>query len=329
MQQHCTIVKNRISKNKFEKSTLKDIKKLYKYDNWHAMFALFQDYFFIIIAIVLSEYSYYFLPLSILVIGSRQRALATILHEASHYALTSNKKFSKILGTYFSGYLIFQSWNSYISSHVKEHHPKLGTNLDPDYSYYIDSGIFEDHSKTSFFWNYLVKPIMCLNIIKNVEYLIKNRLLVKSTKRELLAIIASQALLFAVGSYFVGYHFYILYWLIPYFTTFQTITWFIEIAEHYPMINSATTNLEASRNRFSNPIEGFFTSMHNENYHLIHHLFPGIPFWNLPKAHGILMKNEEYALINQNFGGIFISTNGKHSMWYELWEKYNIKVNKQ
>ncbi|HFC8141078.1 TPA: fatty acid desaturase [Neisseria meningitidis] len=111
---------------KFDKEILLKIKELYRYDNWHAVLAILYDYLIIIFSIFLSEQSYWFLPLTILLIGSRQRALATILHEASHSALTKNKKFGQILGTYFSGYLIFQSWNSYCVSHVKNHHPKLG-----------------------------------------------------------------------------------------------------------------------------------------------------------------------------------------------------------
>ncbi|HFC7429411.1 TPA: fatty acid desaturase, partial [Neisseria meningitidis] len=120
---------------KFDKEILLKIKELYRYDNWHAVLAILYDYLIIIFSIFLSEQSYWFLPLTILLIGSRQRALATILHEASHSALTKNKKFGQILGTYFSGYLIFQSWNSYCVSHVKNHHPKLGTDSDPDYKY--------------------------------------------------------------------------------------------------------------------------------------------------------------------------------------------------
>lgn len=104
---------------------------------------------------MLSEYSYWFLPLTILIIGSRQRALATILHEAAHFALTKNKKIGRVLGIYCSGYLVFQSWDSYAQSHVKNHHPKLGTDLDPDYEYYKSSGVFASYSKRQFFGNFL------------------------------------------------------------------------------------------------------------------------------------------------------------------------------
>ena len=137
---------------KFDKEILQNIKKLYRYDNWHAVVAIFYDYLIIILAIFLSEQTYWFMPLSMLLIGSRQRALATILHEASHFALTKNKRLGKLLGTYFSGYLIFQNWQSYTTSHIKNHHPKLGSDSDPDYQYYKESGVFNQCSRLHFFF---------------------------------------------------------------------------------------------------------------------------------------------------------------------------------
>lgn len=307
---------------KFDKEILLKIKELYRYDNWHAVLAILYDYLIIIFSIFLSEQSYWFLPLTILLIGSRQRALATILHEASHSALTKNKKFGQILGTYFSGYLIFQSWNSYCVSHVKNHHPKLGTDSDPDYKYYKDSGIFQTYSRIEFLWRFCVSQILCLKLFRNFKYLIKNRLFSDITGTELFKLLLSQLILFVIGTYFVGYKFYVIYWLLPYLTAFQMITWFIELSEHYPMIQTAKNNLEVSRNRFSHAIEHFFTGIHGENYHLIHHLFPAIPFWNLEKAHKILMKDFDYQEVNKDFGGIFFSKNNNAPMWKVLWSKY-------
>lgn len=303
---------------KFDREILKQIKTLYVYDNWHAPIALLMDYALIIFAIILAEYSYWFLPLTLLIIGSRQRALATILHEASHSALTRNKKFGKIIGTYFSGYLIFQSWDSYTQSHVKNHHPKIGTDLDPDYDYYKSSGVFNTHSKKEFFCKFFFAPILCLKLFSNIKYLVVNRLMSNANKKELLKILFVHLVFFILGTKLVGYKFYFLYWLLPYFTVFQMITWFIELAEHYPMIAYAKSNIEISRNRFSHFMEHFFTGMHGENYHFIHHLFPAIPFWNLKKAHFILMQDDKYRSINMQFGGIFISSNKNPSMWQQL-----------
>lgn len=176
--------------------------------------------------------------------------------------------------------------------------------------------------KTSFFfWKFLISHFLCLKIFASLKYLLTNRLFSKNNHSELLKILFSQVILFSIGSYFVGYKFYFLYWLLPYLTTFQMLTWFIELAEHYPMIETASMNLEASRNRFSHKVEAFFTSIHGENYHLVHHLFPAVPFWNLNKAHQLLMSDKDYKEVNSTFGGIFVSANINPSMWQELWRR--------
>jgi fatty acid desaturase len=121
-----------------------------------------------------------------------------------------------------------------------------------------------------------------------------------------------------VGSLLVGWKFFFAYWLIPYLTAFQMITWFIELSEHYPLVKDADIDLYATRNRLSYPLEAFFTSMDGENFHLIHHLFPGVPFWKMKMAHEILLQDFEYARINASFGGIFFSGNYVKSKWHKI-----------
>lgn len=306
---------------KFDKAILKNIKSLYAYDNWHGILALLADYTIIGIAILLFKLTYWFFPITLLLIGSRQRGLATILHEAAHSALTKNKNLGKILGTYFSGYLIFQSWDSYYQSHIKYHHPQLGEDTDPDFQYYKESGIYDTHTKKQFYFRFLWSYIFCLHSFSSLRYLIKYRLLSSANKNEIIKIVFSQLVLFAILTYLTGIYGYLLFWLLPYLTTFQIVTWFIELSEHYPMISRHDRNLECSRNRFSHPLEHFFTSIHAENFHLIHHLFPAIPFWQLATAHQILMEDEDYAKVNATFGGIFISKGKRCAMWKNLWEE--------
>jgi len=93
------------------------------------------------------------------------------------------------------------------------------------------------------------------------------------------------------------------------------------MAEHFPIADNEK-EIEKSWNRFGNKFELFFTGMHNENYHLTHHLMPNIPFWNLPKAHKIMLNNEEYKKLNENMGGIFSSANSSLSLWEKIFKHY-------
>ena len=300
----------------FSKSITQDIKKLYNYDNHHGILAGLYDYLIVIFAIALSEYSYYFFPITCLLIGSRQRALATLLHEAAHGTLAKNRQTNKILGTVFSGHLIFQGWDSYKRSHVINHHHHLGDlKYDPDFQYYVSSGIFKKTSSKVFIVKFLIQPMFFLNCLPNIKYLLTERLLKTKNKKEFISILSAHVGLFSLMTLSLGIEAYLIYWLIPYLTFFQSLTWFIELSEHYPMIAQAQSSLYATRNRFSGFIEHFLTGMHSENFHLVHHLFPGLPFWNLKKAHCILLGDPVYASLNARFGGIFTSSNYAPTLW--------------
>ncbi|HGX1333098.1 TPA: fatty acid desaturase, partial [Staphylococcus aureus] len=84
----------------------------------------------------------------------------------------------------------------------------------------------------------------------------------------------------------------ILYWFIPLLTTFQIIRYWAEMAEHSGLNNDS--ELTASRNTFGMPWTIFLFHPHHDNFHLVHHLFPAIPHYNLKKAHIILMKDQKY-----------------------------------
>jgi fatty acid desaturase len=52
--------------------------------------------------------------------------------------------------------------------------------------------------------------------------------------------------------------------------------------------------------------ERAFFAPHNVNYHLEHHLYPGVPFYNLPELHKALMQNPTYVARAHNTRGYTI-----------------------
>ncbi|WP_259695872.1 hypothetical protein [Pseudomonas frederiksbergensis] len=104
---------------------------------------------------------------------------------------------------------------------------------------------------------------------------------------------------------------YLLYWLLPYLTTFKALTWFIELAEHFPMIAKAKVDFQVTRNRLSHPLEHYFTAMHGSE------LPPDPPSLF---CHSVLelqegLQDPAYATMNAGVGGIFVSSNFAPSMW--------------
>lgn len=315
--------KKRVNKYKFSKDICLDINKLIKLDNYHGLIAVLFDYAIIAAFISLYFVSYYFYPLIILVIAARQGALSNLFHEAAHGRLTKDKTLNYILGTYFSGYLLFQEYNTYVDSHIKNHHIHIGdAQKDPDYSFHLQAGLYAQQSKKKFILEYVVKPFFLKGLFNYVKHIFVQRAPTLSVQKKGAIYMYSYLFVLLLVAYYVNVLKYIfLFWFVPFFTIFPIIGWFIDLVEHYPLVNENSTDLYMTRNRFSHWIEDFIFNIHSENFHLVHHLHPGIPFWNLKKAHNIFLKDDEYKRVNNAFGGIFISSNNNKSFVSEILNK--------
>jgi fatty acid desaturase len=95
-----------------------------------------------------------------------------------------------------------------------------------------------------------------------------------------------------------------LFWVIPYLTSFQILGWYIELSEHTPLVRDHDVDLYMTRNRKSRGLERFLTGIHNDHFHLDHHLDPRTPFWNLPKTHRVRLADPHYAQLDAMTGGL-------------------------
>ena len=301
-------------------------------DNWHGPLAVIEDFFWITIAIMLSEYSLWFLPITVIIIGARQRALANLLHEAVHYTLCKSRKLNYILGTFFSGFWIGQTFYRYKDSHIRFHHKYLGeSDTDPDLIYYNNMGVFSIRTGKQFILRQLIPSLLFLNAPKSIWHIINDRLIFKDFSKakkehkiEYILFICFWFIILSVVTILGIWSQFLLYWALPFLTTFQAIGWLIELSEHYPIIRLHTKDLYMSRNRFGNWLEIFLMGTHGENYHLLHHLFPGIPFYHYRSAHKALMEDFEYAEYNNRSGGIITpSKEGRKNIIKEMLEVIN------
>ncbi len=86
--------------------------------------------------------------------------------------------------------------------------------------------------------------------------------------------------------------FYLLFWILPTGMT-AAIFRMRMIAEHYGVPNDK--EITGTRTITSNTLERMFICPLNVNYHLEHHMFPSVPFFNLPKLRESLLKEEEFS----------------------------------
>jgi dihydrorhizobitoxine desaturase len=249
-----------------------------------------------------------------ILIGTRMRGLATLLHESSHKALSKNHALNFAFGTVCSGWWILQRWHRYHQSHVTEHHPFLGNEQrDPDTMQYVSQGLPRENPDTFIIKNVL-QLLTGIKAIVNLPYLLRDRLLPakgsKLTKQEWLELagfVLAWISLLAILAWNSWFDEFVLVWVIPYLTVFQAANWLIETSEHFPLIWTESASINQTRNRKGSALENFFFGIHGENWHKIHHLRPGIPFWRLAEAHEIMMRDPIYAEAEGRTGGLLMS----------------------
>ncbi|CAF3530697.1 unnamed protein product [Rotaria sp. Silwood2] len=241
-------------RHKFDKSLRNEIAKYTltnKRDNYHGLLAIIADWTIIIMGATISQYvrNNIHLPfiwpityvLVICIIGARQRGLARGLHEATHNCFASNKYLNFFLGTFCSGYVIFQSFRGYQISHVKNHHPYLGTDRDPDYQGLKENGICGIDRTSENVKRYLRSLFLPSASFKYLLYLIKYRIWTKDDDDgETIVRGVYLTMIVAAFIYSGNALILLLYWIIPYFTAHMWIGSFIELMEHYPLIEAAS-----------------------------------------------------------------------------------------
>jgi dihydrorhizobitoxine desaturase len=308
---------------RFPPDVERDLKQLSRPDNWHLPVAWVEDAVWMAGCILLCVYgSYWFYPLAALLIGARQRGLSTLLHDCAHGVGIANRTSQMTMGTVFTAYPIFQQHYAYKVSHVFTHHPRLGSpDLDPDLRFFIEQGAYRRSASRAYVRRVVLMPLLGSQTWGYLRYLVRNRYRV--LKREGTAqstpnpVQRRKRLLDRIGFWsfwaaVIGFAWYgdwltglVLFWIIPYLTSFQILGWYIELSEHTPLVRDSSVDLYMTRNRKSRLWERLLTGIHNDHYHLEHHLDPRTPFYRLPEARRIRLRDSSYQAVDAQFGGLF------------------------
>lgn len=242
-------------------------------------------------------------------LGSRQHALAILGHDAAHGLLLKNKKWNDLAADLLIGKPMFFDLNTYRKHHYS-HHKFTNTDKDPDIVMLKSLGKFfkaktaKDNFKEilkDFFWintGYQIRRVLTLSG-KSKDSRIKDR----NKFTSLTYLLLSQLLLIIV---LIQIHYLApVFWYLALLGPLSMFLRIRNLGEHWFLINNRT-DLTISRNYcVNNRIEAFFFAPHNVNYHLVHHLFISVPFYNIPKLHKILMGDVTYANEHENKNSIF------------------------
>lgn len=311
--------RNRISKHKFCVTITKEISNLTKLDNWHVALFLAEDFLIVGACIALClNVSWFFYPVAWLVIGSRQRGLANIMHAAAHGTAAKNPTWNYISGAIFSGYLVGQQYVRYIQSHVVRHHGRFGNKeADPDYQQMLNLGLYYVKNPAEFRKQFVRNALFGFMIPKYLMYVVRDRFLIQhdpnypevrsiiTAKQDRAIFLIQWVVILGLAFYFGAAGHLLIFWIVPLVSSAMIVGWFIELSEHFPLMASSGVDIHKSRNCQGNLIEHFLVGVHNDDYHLEHHLNPRVPMWNLKKASKIRMNDPDYSSWNSRCAGIF------------------------
>jgi fatty acid desaturase len=292
-------------KKDIPEAILPQLAALEQKDNWHNIIYVGADWLIIALAIVitsLARMNIIVYVLAVIVIGSRQRGLMNLLHEASHKKLFKNRAANAVIGRVFTSYPMGASFTAYQSNHYIHHGFLWDFNKDPKTQRYTELGLV---SPPSHWWAFFRQQILRPLLLTHVFYNIKSALSLKDERSDespvrygFIALIIITVLATHVWWGFL------FFWLVPFCTSFQVIRYWNEMAEHAGL--PSYDAWMATRNWTSVLwMQWLMGPHHDDLYHLTHHLFPLIPHYRLAKAHRLLLAVPQYAAAHQCDGFFF------------------------
>lgn len=258
------------------------------------------NWFIILSAIYLSNRFFHPLTylLAITVIGARLHALAILMHDATHFRFLKNRKMNDLISNVFSMYPVFTSIEKYRKNHLS-HHQHLNTEHDPDWVAKLGKREFTfPKSKLEFILTILSYFTMIQGIRDAMWFLTRfggksDKENDSKNKQERLQKIAFYVITFSLITVLGLWKIYLMYWIVPYLSTFFMFQYIRSVAEHFGEMEYDHL-LTSTRTVKVNLIERFFIAPHNVGFHLEHHLYPGVPYYNLPALHKMLMELDPY-----------------------------------
>lgn len=238
--------------------------------------------------------------LSIPFMARQQMALLVLMHDGSHSRLYHSPKMNDFMTQFFLGGPVFFSLKLYRKTHLKHHRIPLQPD-DPDITltggYPVDGKSFKRK---------IMRDLLGISYFKFMSHFFKLKKVKEKSEHAQnesardhrsesfflsnTFIIGSgilvHGLLFGLALAFKHPLLYFVLWWIPLVTILQVYLRIRGITEHAGY-QPGDNQLVISRTVLS-PIETFFFSPNSVNYHIEHHAYPSVPFYNLPKVHKLM-----------------------------------------
>ncbi len=263
---------------------------LSRIDRTRALSALLGDWLVIAAAIGFALYLDW-LPataLAVIVIGGRQHALTVVTHDAVHFRFLADRGLNDWVAELLAAWPVFLSVRVFRIVHAPHHRflaePGDGNRrawrthaadgeLRPEWTY--------PKSRLGLAATILRRAALLTGALWIVRGLIAP-FVVRRPASELIARAAFYGLsawaIHALGAWVE----FLTLWVLPYCTWHMVAQYTRLICEHSGRI-SLQPGFELTRSTSPGPLGRFFILPHNIGYHLEHHWYPSVPWYNLPK----------------------------------------------
>ena len=270
-----------------------NLRDYFEVSTYRGMLSIFIEWLQIFVAAFFCEYFFHWsiYLVTIIFLGARYLALGLLMHEAVHGLISKNKIINEVVGEVLCAWPVVVSMKSYRYKHLK-HHQHLNTEEDPDYVAKTDEN-WQFPMPLPRFLKIVAKQLLGLGVVETFKVM-SGKSVAKdkpaSSSAYTLSRLSFYILILCLFLYFENGTLLFKYWFIPFVTWTQLINRWRRIAEH----SGIESQPLAFRTRTTkhNFLSRLLLSPRNISYHCEHHLFPGIPQYNLPKVHKQLLKNE-------------------------------------
>ena len=247
----------------------------------------------IAVAMALSIWSLWFLPLSVLVIGARQLGLAVIMHDAAHGCLSRHQAINDWVGHWLGAAPIGVNLQDYRAYHLKHHKfaqqpedPDLGLSAAfPVTRTSLRRKIIRDLTGRTFFkqrgnqfanaLGFGIRPGPKADVRK------------RAARQAVVPFVITNGILFGFLALLGYWWAYFLLWLLPMATWNALIIRIRNIGEH-AVVSDNDDPMRHARTTRCNFLERLFIAPYWVNYHCEHHMFMHVPCYRLPQAHKLL-----------------------------------------
>ena len=248
-------------------------------------------------AIALCEFhTYLWFPVAFALIGNRQHALLLIMHEGAHGKLHPNRMLNSVL-TEFVTWPIFHSGHIYKKYRHLPHHRNIGHIDDPH--------IAQSYSSHPHLWKFpktrseFGKHLFLASLLSSKEFVLFSPqlpgLLWKESKVAGFLYVAFHTLLagFFISMGWLAFTKYIALWVLPIVIWAYTTAGYLRlISEHFAIPTRRMHGQAVGGGTRSIHLNFFLAELlfpHAAGYHIEHHWYPSVPWYNHRKLHLALM----------------------------------------